>query len=710
MAQPYTIKSGDPRNDVSPAAPKGFSKFNLSHRFLQTHRFGEITPHESFETIKGAKDSVRLMNDTSSYSLKAPLKTEMFQKRSNFFVPLQAIIRNNWELLVAQPNDGDDVPQEVDGVVQPGVINDFFSNLLAATFTYGWESTSVVTNARYLYVQNLLKNLLVCESFFSQGSLLKQLYYDFSHCVYFIEHNSRSQKIRTFDAILERILSALAPVDSTSTGIVSYSVSWYDQDGNITDSFKVVSDSVLIDLPFVNSADRYISFRHFLDLARQNLNFSIDLFSDNVASPWFTSSDGNLVLSSTVGNWLFGDYFVGDSYILDYLYYPIIKSINFDKISAYQIIAAHFFSLDHVDYIYSAELYRQLIQYYVDQIVTDDVDKTFTWNGLKLHYDALSGAMMTKCIFNSGYIGFLLSPFTFSFEFCYLTALFSFRHSLRYLDYFTGGRTRPLSVGSSTDPRANINVAVNNNAVNGVEMILAQNAARYLNFAQRVGKKISQWLDKMFPGGVPKPDMHDPQWLSSTGDALNPEQTQNTGAGQLEEAQSITARFKNDSNRYMFTIQPDRPGYIICVTYYDVPRAYAYATAKENMHADRYDRFNPFFQYNGSQEVSKQELGLAGDAPFSYQGRYEEYKQNYDVVSGGFVENLPGFAFIADVQSGLPMQQNLNPTYVRSWNCELDPFYLALTGYGLAAYFHFIVKNVNIIECVRPMEYAPQLM
>lgn len=737
MAQPYTIKSGDPRNDVSPAAPKGFSKFNLSHRFLQTHRFGEITPHESFETIKGAKDSVRLMNDTSSYSLKAPLKTEMFQKRSNFFVPLQAIIRNNWELLVAQPNDGDDVPQEVDGVVQPDVLNTFFQNLvnsLRNTFISSVPSEPLFR----IFLTNYLKNLLISEMFFSQGSLCKQLYYDFSHCVkaYDGDHNDPSLALIpnsvSFDRFLEKVFSALAPVSDSNLGFYIYRVRWFDEDGNVTDTYDVVSDEYLND----NTANivegsgffQRISFRHFLDLARQNLNFSIIYFNSSFGNAssqdvFFEEIESGLYhLDDSISEFLFGNFLSSyevegeeSSYniILPNLtfYKTLVKPVNFDKLSAYQIIAAHFFSLDHVDYIYSAELYRQLIQYYVDQLVTDDADKTFSWNGLKLHYDALSGEMMKKCIFTSAFISSpVVTSYVFSYEFCYLTALFSFRHSLRYLDYFTGGRTRPLSVGSSTDPRANINVAVNNNAVNGVEMILAQNAARYLNFAQRVGKKISQWLDKMFPGGVPKPDMHDPQWLSSTGDALNPEQTQNTGAGQLEEAQSITARFKNDSNRYMFTIQPDRPGYIICVTYYDVPRAYAYATAKENMHADRYDRFNPFFQYNGSQEVSKQELGLAGDTPFSYQGRYEEYKQNYDVVSGGFVENLPGFAFIADVQSGLPMQQNLNPTYVRSWNCELDPFYLALTGYGLAAYFHFIVKNVNIIECVRPMEYAPQLM
>lgn len=714
MAQPTTIKDGDPRNDVTPSAPRGFSTFDLSHRFLQTHRFGEITPHESFETVKGAKDSVRLMCDTSSYSLKAPLKTEMFQKRCNFFVPLQAIIRNNWELITAQPSQGDDVDDDVDGVVSASVLNEFFNNLIAAITEVTREGDTSVTLDTYL--SNLLRNMLIAEMFFSQGSLSKQLYYDFSHCVRarYMQDDSEPKTV-TFDRFLERVLSAFAPriSDGSVSGINSFSLLFYDEDGVTTDRFYVVPDSELSDNPALvipgSGFFQQINFRHALDLMRQNLNFKCFNFEYSGIDMGLVYSGGTVSVDAGLTGYIFGEYNDGGEITLSFVA-PVVEDINFDKLSAYQICCAHFFSLDHVDYIYSAELYRQLMQFYTEKIFSaETISQYFAWNGLKLQYDALSGYVMANTVFNLVFPSLASHP-RFSYHWCYTTALFSFRHSLRYLDYFTGGRTQPLSVGSNTDPRANINVAVNNNAVNGVEMILAQNAARYLNFAQRTGRKISQWLEKMFPGGAPKPDYHDPQWLSATGDALNPEQVQNTGESQSKDANSITARFKADSNKYMFTIHPDRPGYIICVTYYDIPRAYAFATHRENLHCNRYDRFNPFLQYNGSQKVSRQELGLSGDAPFSYQGRYEEYKQNYDVCAGGFVENLPGFAFIADVQSGLPMQLQLNPTYVRSWNTELDPFYLALTGYGLAAYFHFIVKNVNIINAVRPMEYAPQLM
>lgn len=697
MAQPYTIKSGDERNDVSPAAPRGYSKFDLSHRFLQTHRFGEIALSESFETVKGAKDSFRLQSDTSSYSLKAPLKTDMFQKHSNFFVPLQAIIKNNWELLVAQPNNGDDVPEDVDGFVSAENLNSFFDYIVGLLTSFEYDDFGE-------FLSIYLRNLLVCEMFFSQGSLCKQAYIDFCHCVTAYEWDNDEYKIRSFDAFLERFLSALAPRSEAASGMSSFikyfTVQWYDEDKSVTDRYIVLPDSLLSEVPtqVYAGVNNSISFRHFLDLARQNLNFTIS----NISSSAVLFDGG---LTQLGKEFFFGNFVNSEGEFTIEFSNRLYEGINFDKLSAYQLCCAHFFSLDHVDYIYSAELYRQLMYYYTTKF---SQKMFFTWNGIDMQYDALSGAAISEAINDLvEYTGYGLHSFALD----YFTSLFSFRHSLRYLDYFTGGRTRPLSVGSQVQGNpANINVPVVNNQVDAVDVVVAQNAARYLNFAQRVGRKISQWLDKMFPGGQPRPDMHDPQWLSTVGDPLNPEQVQNTGESQVSDANSITARFKNDSNRFMFTVQPDRPGYIICTTYYDIPRAYAFATHRENMHKDRYDRFNPFMQYNGSQAVTRQELGISGNAPFSYQGRYEEYKQNYDVAAGGFVEYLPGFAFIADVQSGIIMQNQLNPSYVRSWNVELDPFYLALTGYGLAAYFHFVVKNVNILQCERPMEYAPQLM
>lgn len=706
--QPDNLGSGNRLNEVSPDAPRKYSTFPLSYRFLQTQRFAEITPHCSFSSFEGCEDSFRCMADTSTYSLKAPLKTDLYQKRNNFAVPMQAILPNGHEYICIQPVSGDDVADSVNGVVTGKQIYDYLSALVNLLKTHYFESEDEVPVGGYL--SGVLRSILMLEQFCSQGSLMKQLKYDFSHLFIAREDiGSGELKSRTFDSFAEQVLSALAPRDKSLTGIWSFMVNFYDADG-ITDTFTVVPDKKLSSIPI--SDVNYISFRHFLDLARQNLNFIIYNIDASDVVALSNDDDDIWYVSDEFGSYLFGKYYSTSDDVVRVAVAPYATdfpaTINFNMISAYQIVCAHFYSCDYVDYVYTANLYRQLMQFYCDQIVTDPSERVYTRNALQIHYDALSGYYIAKVLADAVHapdsffehdpdVGFFL------YSSCYLSALLSFRHNLRYMDYFTGGRTRPLSVGD-------VGVQVNNNIVNAVDMVIGTNSAKYLNWAQRIGQKFSKWFRKK-SGIEPAHDYHDPQWLSGTGDLVIVDNVQNTGDSQATEANSITAQLKANTNRYQFSFTADRPSYIVCVTTYDIPRSYAFATDRENMHANRYDMFNQFFQYNGSQAVKHSELGLLqAEYPFSYQGKYMEFKQKYDICAGGFLEFLPGYAFIADTAAGIPMQRNLNPTYIRSWNAELDDFYLALTGYTLAGYFHFIVKNTNIINAKRPMEYNPQLM
>lgn len=709
--QPDNFQSGAKINDIAPDAPKSFSTFPLSYRMLQTHRLGEITPHACWGVEGAFKPSLRCMADTDTYSLKAPLKTDIYQKRNNFAVALQAILPHSYQLIEAQPTEGDDVPQDCDGVVAGSSIRTFLNALSFSTSTISWE-TSVDEVTLNDYLCRELKRFLILEMFGSQGSLLKNLKYDFTHLfeVFALVNGKRSY--RSFDQLLEKFLSGLAPA-STGTRIYNFEVTWYDEDGQMTDQYVVVSDDRLGQTPDLSTS--YISYRHFLDLARQNLNFLITDISAHRDLFISVEEAGEDVFLSTLSedliDLLFGDF-------VDRQVPTVLLSVNpssnfnatynFDMLSAYQLICAHFYSSDYVDYVYTAELFRQLIQYYDDKVYTMS-NAVYTWNGMKIRYDALAGLYFTK------HFAAIVSDFAgmndeegadsfYSFAGNFMTAMFSFRHNLRYKDYFTGGRTKPLSVGD-------VGVAVSGGEVNAVDIIIKQNTARLFNWAARVGKKWSKQSQKK-TGIQPAFDYHDPKWISGTGDLVGADYTQNTGAAQVSEPNSITAKLKANTNRYQFSFEADRKSFIICLTSYDIPRCYAFATDRENFIADRYDMFQPFFQYNGSQAVLSSELGLhqAADTPFAYQGRYMHLKQKYDICAGGFLQYLPGYAFIADVAPGLPQQKNLNPTYIRTWNCELDPFFVSLTGYGLAAYFHFIVKNTNIINEQAPMEYNPQLM
>lgn len=235
--------------------------------------------------------------------------------------------------------------------------------------------------------------------------------------------------------------------------------------------------------------------------------------------------------------------------------------------------------------------------------------------------------------------------------------------------------------------------------------------ASFLYWVERNKRKVSSYLKDLFPGGAPAPDFHDPQFLSHTGDNIKNIENQNAGDAQMTDANSITSNFVCASNNFEFSILPDRPGYFIQLCYFDIPRAYATCTDRLNYIHDRFSDFNPFCQWNGSQPILSSERGFGTkDVPWAYQMNYAEFKQKFDRAHGGFVRYLPGFVFLADNSVGLPNSANLSPSYIRSWCTELDPFYIQLTGYTPASYFHFIIKHVALIKAKRPMAYDPNLL
>ena len=123
--------------------------------------------------------------------------------------------------------------------------------------------------------------------------------------------------------------------------------------------------------------------------------------------------------------------------------------------------------------------------------------------------------------------------------------------------------------------------------------------------------------------------------------------------------------------------------------------------------------FLPQLQYVGDQPVYQGELNAAdGKANFGYQFRDMERKQLVNRAVGGFASgSLPGYAFIFKGSDyGYFGTITISPDFIRSRNRELDQFYLSLTGFSLATYFHFIVLNNNMCDASRPMSYNPQIL
>ena len=287
--------------------------------------------------------------------------------------------------------------------------------------------------------------------------------------------------------------------------------------------------------------------------------------------------------------------------------------------------------------------------------------------------------------------------------------IFGYNRSLRYVDYFTGSRTRPLAVGDA-------NVSVSSNKVDVVQVIQKKWFVRLWSQISRVGRKLSEQMQGLFPGVEPSIDWHDPIWIHSSDGNVFASEVDNTGSNQFDPSTpiAVTSTLHGGSNGKNLSVSiNDRYCTLITITRFDISRFYTDAVDRDIFHVDRYDRFNPFIQFMGDQKVYQKELITESSFAniFAYQGRYSEYKQRLDRAFGGFEdpEVLPGLLFLADVGKDQYSMQNLSPDYIRSYPSELDRFFISLSGWSLGTYFHFMMLTNNEIDSKRPMAYNPQI-
>ena len=178
MAQPSTIQSGNKINKTAPELPQNHSTFPLSYRNNQTHQYAYINPHCNFETQEGFSDSLRCMAETFSLSLNAPEKSDIYQKRTNFYVPLQAILPRNWEQIIVQPTQGDDVADNVNGNVAGSIFEDMFYKLVTQLRVTSFPVDDIGEEDSFeWWLTRQTRLYLILEMFCSQGSLAKKLRY-----------------------------------------------------------------------------------------------------------------------------------------------------------------------------------------------------------------------------------------------------------------------------------------------------------------------------------------------------------------------------------------------------------------------------------------------------------------------------------------------------------------------------------------------------
>ena len=670
---------GNAQNIADAHVARTYSTFPLKAHRLNTERFGEYTPFIAFESSKEDKLPFRHSYQLLSYTMKTPLMQDVIKRKDLFAVPMEAILPLNWQKFYVNPVDGEDIPNTDVGPT----ISNFWSKVSTFMGSLVTQMNSILADSAITDVgvlKCLLRFLVIGEYFYSNGSLISVLGCNPTNYYQIYETNDSTQTY-SWDKFFD-----------TCCQLVS----------GLVDSFQLVqigTANYTVDPSRLDYHDSSVPFRHALSLLRDDLTCYVDTVNPATTSGALKASVKSLFDSLT------------------FVFTAAEVPFNTEFLSAYQLCCAHYMSNDHVDFIYSAELYRQLIGHYHSQD-SSYVD-SFTMNGITYRYDFLSAHSMERffaepvVVNNYNLLAVTAGTSTrdknFRNTLGFLSAIFAFRRSLKFLDYFAGSRTKPLAVGTTSVPVTAGSPAT----VNVISMVKGIQGTRFLNAVNRVVHKYEGYLKAILGGSLPAPDYHNPFKLATDSDSIYGDETSNTSNDQMSAEIAITTNLRGQASKYMYEISCDRPCVIIALSSYDVPRVHLFSMDRSFLHVDRFDYFNPFMQYTGDQAVYLQELGIQNYTVttlqnFGYQTKYSEYKQLYNYASGGFVENLPGWCFPAVDRRGSAV--NLSPEWIRCIQSEFDYFYNSLTGYSCGTYYHFIVDNFVDFSGKRPMAFAPNVL
>ena len=563
MAQVNTIHPGNPITDPTEKGVRTSSNIPFVFRQFITQRFGDLQPCLGFEYVPKDDIEFKPEYDLRTYTLGAPLMSDVFFHRDYFTVDMQAILPKNWAKVYTNPLIGDDVQNIVNSFVSGSDLRNII-NSTAAAFARNYIDESTEEETMFYYpLADQIRCLLWLSLWFSQGSLLASLDFKFSkHFQAEIPIGSKNR--RDFDSFFQErmqlIYEHLHDYQESTKSLIP--VRFFNLGAQDPDVYFIQFDDIS-DILVEDPAEytKAISFRRFLELAFQNMNFDFTAALHEVLDyPYMDEEPVNvppaLNFSDEEGLTLAWSISSGARF----------PDFNFGKIAAYQLCCAHFYTNDHVDYIYSADLFRQLIWSYIMADVSSD-DRSFSYNGVQTEYDALSGAMMlyqivTSADFTDGEFGDALP-----IKLAYWTALLSYRKSLRFVDYFTGAKAYPLAVGD-------VSVEVNANLVNIIDVTKNIQKQRFLNAVNRSGRKVQDYMQGIF-GIAPDPDHHDPLFLTNIKDPIHLEEVDNTGEAQQQEANSVTGILRGNNSQFAFSFKTALPGYLIGIAHFDIPRAYS---------------------------------------------------------------------------------------------------------------------------------------
>ena len=524
------------------------SKFPFGYKFADTHRFGEYHPFFVMEGVEGDKIDLHCSHDVRSYTLKAPLLQDIQLKKDYFAVPMEAILPFNWDKFYTIPTIGDDVPDDCG----TGVVG-FWSKVCAAwnTMYNTLIGNSAPTGADFM--TGLFRMLVFGEWFFSEGNLLASLgIHGGTHfrCVSSGKNGNpifigNAVRVLTYDEFFDIMVSYV------KNNCDRFRISIPSTDGQLTSYVvKTNPDPIYLNTTGARTGSD-INLRTALQLMRDN-PFSVASFQSagvDVTATLVSAFTSSLVTADSIFSTIGAVVGVDEE-----------DKLNLARVHAYNIVCSHFYTNDHVDYVYSAQLYRQLIGHYIASVSDQD---SFTYNGILYQYDFLSAHYFALFAGNLNVSDFYSSEY--NLVFAYFSQIFSYRRSLRFLDYFTGARSQPLAVAQS-DININVDGTAGSYTVSAINVTKGIQAQRLANAVNRFGRKFEDYIAGM-SGKRPAPDYHNPFYLGHTSDVIFGQESEYTGNLEDANAQNVTSVLRSRGGNYAFEISVDRPSILIGIAY-----------------------------------------------------------------------------------------------------------------------------------------------
>ncbi len=682
--------------------PKSRSTYDLSYRLACTPRYGFATPFFKYEGIPGDRVSLRSGHNLRTLSLKSPLFQNLRMNKDFYAVPMKALLPLNWDKIFNNPVQGEDV----DARRLNTLIGSYSTDV-----TYGKFMNSILENISALSdsidnssdgIRYIAFVTMLMDTFAGKGNLFECFRIDpFFGVDRVLQVSTRQVSellFKGFHAYLDKIEESL----NTQTDL-NFGVSFTDDDmktlyykqydlSKVSERMRfyydVCENPLFTPDTYTFDAEMYNKALAAWKAAIAPIN-PLDAQDANPLKTWLTEVMNDFQ-SSVLG--------LRDHYA------------NIAPILAYQMIMAEYFTNDKIDLVYNSDMFRQMIYTYgcVQQFAGGTWPSsytTFTWNGRGYSVDAFS----TQSLYNIASQG--INNMTKGQGMVWvgiIQVLFGMQRGLKYVDYFTGARTRPIAVGD-------LNVTVNNNKADVIDITRKIQWQRFLNQVNRVGPDAKNYLKGIFDVEE-RQHIDVPVKIGHIDETVYGEEVQNTATGQLSEPNSITTNLKSRGSNYAFEFNVAESTIVLGLVTFSIRRFYNNGVDPFSRKIDRFDMFNPYLQFVGDQPIYVQEIAKNSDHDdiFGYTGRYAEYKNSVDYAIGDFKDTLSSWIFSdstrVDQSSQDGMQVHVSPEFIRQVPTELDEYYLNMTGTVPGDRYHFICVFDNFVESKRDMVFNPQIL